>query len=49
MFTPQIARVTSLATRFLGAALLVFVGADHYYEYSAAVTPSCRRSERSFS
>ena len=35
MFTPRITRVTSLATRILGAALLLFVGADHYYEYSA--------------
>jgi hypothetical protein len=34
MFTPRITQVTSLATRILGAALLLFVGADHYYEYS---------------
>jgi hypothetical protein len=34
MFTPRITRVTSLATRLLGAVLLLFVGADHYYEYS---------------
>ena len=35
MSTPRIARVTFLATRVLAAALLLFVGADHYYEYSA--------------
>jgi len=35
MLTPRIARATFLATRVLAAALLLFVGADHYYEYSA--------------
>jgi len=30
MFTRGIARVTFLATRVLAAALLLFVGADHY-------------------
>ena len=35
MFTPRIARVTFLATRVLAAALLLFVGVGHYYEYSA--------------